>query len=55
MRWPVAAKTALAMLGAIGGTPGSPTPEAGASLGRIWGLYNIGNLVEPNYRVVVKI
>ncbi len=31
-RLPVAAKSALATAGAIGGTPGSPTPAGGASL-----------------------
>ena len=33
IRLPVAAKMALQMAGAIGGTPGSPTPAGGASLG----------------------
>jgi uncharacterized protein len=32
MRFPVAAKIALQIAGAIGGTPGSPTPPGGASL-----------------------
>jgi hypothetical protein len=31
-RLPVAAKIALQIAGAIGGTPGSPTPAGGASL-----------------------
>lgn len=31
-RFPVAAKIALQMAGAIGGTPGSPTPAGGAKL-----------------------
>ena len=31
-RLPVAAKIALQMAGAMGGTPGSPTPAGGASL-----------------------
>ena len=30
-RWPVAANTAFAIAGAIGGTPGSPSPPIGAS------------------------
>jgi hypothetical protein len=30
-RWPVSAKTAFATAGAIGGTPGSPSPPIGTS------------------------
>ena len=33
MRFPVRAKMAFVTAGAIGGTPGSPTPDGGSSLG----------------------
>src|SRR5689334_8223158 len=36
MRFPVAAKMALATAGAAGGTPGSPQPPGGSALGTIW-------------------
>ncbi|MGF6372355.1 hypothetical protein OKW40_005171 [Paraburkholderia sp. RAU6.4a] len=36
MRWPVALKIALQMAAEVGGTPGSPTPPGGASLGTIY-------------------
>ena len=35
-RRPLAANTALAMAGATGGTPGSPAPPGGASVGTIY-------------------
>ena len=35
-RWPVSANTALATAGAIGGTPGSPTPPGFSVLGTMW-------------------
>jgi hypothetical protein len=36
IRLPVAAKTALQIAGAMGGTPGSPTPAGGFVLGITW-------------------
>ena len=48
-RRPVAANTAFATAGAIGGVPGSPTPDGGSALGTIatsisgtWAMRNIG-------------
>jgi hypothetical protein len=36
IRFPVAAKMALQSAGAMGGTPGSPTPPGGALLSKMW-------------------
>ena len=36
IRFPVSTNKALATAGASGGTPGSPTPPGGRSLGTIW-------------------
>jgi hypothetical protein len=36
MRFPVAAKMALATAGAAAGTPGSPQPPGGSTLGTMW-------------------
>src|SRR3981189_3951817 len=54
IRLPVAAKIALPSAGAIGGTPGSPTPPGGASLSTMYTCV-LWRDVHPRHHIIGEI
>ena len=54
-RFPFAAKMALVSAGAIGGSPGSPTPPGGASLSTMWTFDLDGRVVDARHLEQVEV